>query len=63
MSAFEKSRYSLELKHHMKEIFITYLWDMFHENDSIINDSTIYVRNAVWHYRRLCFRNRQVFIG
>jgi len=66
MSSFGVSRrhvprYSPELKQKMKEIFILYLWDMFQEEDTTITQNTVYIRNAVWQYRDLFFRNRAVF--
>jgi hypothetical protein len=66
MSSFGVSRrdvprYSPELKQTMKEIFILYLWDMFQEEDTTITQNTVYIRNAVWQYRDLFFRNRAVF--
>ena len=66
MSSFGVSRrdvprYSPELKQKMKEIFILYLWDMFQGEDTTITQNTVYIRNAVWQYRDLFFRNRAVF--
>ena len=52
-------RYPQNEKTRMKEIFILYLWDMFHEPS--MHQYTIYIRNAVWHYRNLLFRNKIVF--
>ena len=66
MSSFGVSRrnvprYPPEQKQKMKEIFILYLWDMFQEEDTTITQNTVYIRNAVWQYRDLFFRNRAVF--
>jgi hypothetical protein len=54
-------RYPENEKEQMKKTFIFYLWGMFNEPGQIMNPHTIYIRNAVWHYRNLVFRNRIVF--
>jgi len=56
-----KPTHTPELKQRMKNVFVLYLWDMFYGPEAITNHETIYVRNAVWYYRDLFFRNRAVF--
>ena len=56
-----ETTYTPELKQRMKNIFVLYLWDMFDGPDAITNTDTIYIRNAIWYYRNLYFRNRAVF--